>query len=275
MLSHCVEVDPKLLTMVLILSGFLMFILLCSTPSYARPSDTVRHNLRKGVNGGYFCLACTTVVALVEQWSVVHNQTFVAAFHTLCDELPSLYKKACLILGEFFIPQIINLITKKATPDVICRAVHLCYQEKGQPLCRAFPPGKDFHEDELQSRKRVFAKLLHESANFGDPENPTNFDPCSIPGVKIVCELLNRVFTANFPLVDLDNDAFSASVKAWRGSSWRGKDCDDFSARNHPGARPTDGDVNFDSNCNGIYGRDPTTGKPHEDLFCKGWYLFK
>ena len=49
--------------------------------------------------------------------------------------------------------------------------------------------------------------------------------------------------------------AFNLRLKtqALRGSSWKGKDCDDLSKRVHPGAVPIAGDRVQDTNCNGIY----------------------
>jgi acyloxyacyl hydrolase len=54
-----------------------------------------------------------------------------------------------------------------------------------------------------------------------------------------------------------------------RGADWRGKDCDDADINVRPGRKPMDADINVDSNCNGIYGVDPETNKPYEELFCQ------
>lgn len=242
--------------------GLVTFILLCSAPSgYAIP---------KGVNGGVGCVTCTAIVALTEQLSVVHNETFVEAYNRLCHVLPNLYRNACVSLGDFYIPQIIKLLETKVTADVICHAIYLCYQEKGQPYCRAFPPEGDFHKKVSQAREEMATKLFHESASFRYPEGPA-FDPCTLDGVKDLCKLFNKVFTNDLPLIDWDNDTYSAEVESWRGTSWRGKDCDDLSHHSHPGAKPIDWDEAVDSNCNGISGKDPIFGRPFEELFCRGW----
>ena len=248
-----------------IVPGLVTFILLCSAPS--------GNGLPKGVNGGVACVTCTAIVALTEQLSVVHNQTFVEAYSRLCNVLPNLYRKACVALGEFYIPQIIKLIETEVTADVICHAIHLCYQEKGQPYCHAFPPKGDFQKTVSQAREEIPTKRFHESARFHSPEG-TAFDPCTLDGVKDLCKLFNRVFTNDLPLVDWDNDTYSAEVESWRGTSWRGKDCHDTNHLSHPGAKPIDGDAVFDSNCNGIYGKDPVFRRPFEELLCKGWCIF-
>ena len=138
-----------------IFSGFVVvfYIFLGSTPTVTSASETGRYSLPKGVNGGVGCLVCTTVVAVTEQLSVVHNETFVEAYARLCDVLPNLYRNACIALGNFYIPQIIDLITEEVDPDVICHSIYLCYEDKGQPYCRAFPPKGDFREKVSRSRK--------------------------------------------------------------------------------------------------------------------------
>jgi acyloxyacyl hydrolase len=88
-----------------------------------------------------------------------------------------------------------------------------------------------------------------------------------------------------------------AAFATLRGTSWRGKDCDDHDPNVYPGrkaapsvrhfsssssssqftiTRPTnDDDVvavqgkeSADYNCNGISGVDPTSGRPWKDLLC-------
>ena len=248
-------------------------ILLCSAPKYVHLSDTENFSLPKGVNGGIGCITCTAVVALMEQLSVVHNVTFVELYVKLCNVLPNLYRNACIALGKFYIPQVINLIEAEFTADIICHAIDLCYQEKGQPFCHAFPPKNDIRKSVSQAKEEVASKLFYESARLHRPKD-TAFDPCTLEGVKELCNLFNRVFTNDLPLIDLDNDTYSASVESWRGTSWRGRDCDDINHLSHPGAKPRDWDTVFDSNCNGIKGKDPIFGKTYEELFCKGWPSF-
>jgi len=90
---------------------------------------------------------------------------------------------------------------------------------------------------------------------------------CTIPGIKEICEILDNVFKSHIPLLDYDGDHFGTE-SSLRGSSWRGKDCDDFSRKVRPGARSVNGDAVVDENCNGIFGMDSTTGRPWEEEFC-------
>jgi len=47
-----------------------------------------------------------------------------------------------------------------------------------------------------------------------------------------------------------------------------GRDCNDISAKIHPGAQAGQIDVAVDRNCNGIVGIDSSTGKAYEDEYC-------
>lgn len=90
---------------------------------------------------------------------------------------------------------------------------------------------------------------------------------CTIPGIKEICKIIDNVFDNHIPMLDLDGDHFG-SEEALRGTSWRGKDCNDFVKSIRPGARTSDGDPVSDQNCNGIFGLNSETGKPWEDELC-------
>lgn len=68
--------------------------------------------------------------------------------------------------------------------------------------------------------------------------------------------------------MDLDKDGFSSVHLCHRGADWRGKDCNDLLGSVHPGVAEIGGDI-ADSNCNGIYGKDATTGKSYENQWCQ------
>ena len=59
-------------------------------------------------------------------------------------------------------------------------------------------------------------------------------------------------------------------VERLRGSIWRGRDCSDFDEKYRPGRRPLNNDVFGDSNCNGIFGINDTSGNSLEDELCGG-----
>lgn len=107
--------------------------------------------------------------------------------------------------------------------------------------------------------------------DFGSSGNSAS-DPlpkiCNLPGVKELCEIIYGFANNHLPVEDLDGDGFSGTEKNLRGTYWRGKDCDPKDSKVHPGAKPIDGDREMDSNCNGIYGVNPTTNVPYETELC-------
>ncbi|KDR21147.1 Acyloxyacyl hydrolase [Zootermopsis nevadensis] len=105
---------------------------------------------------------------------------------------------------------------------------------------------------------------LHEHLQHVD------FDVCSIPAIHEICEMFNRTWAQIRPAFDVDGDWFSI-VHAARGTFWRGRDCYDWDSDFYPGRQPFMGDVTADYNCNGIWGVDPATGKPWEDILCKNF----
>lgn len=63
-----------------------------------------------GVNGGIGCAACTILVGMTEQLSIVYNQTIEKSLDDLCNFLPpnSIFKATCLQAVAEFAPAIIN-----------------------------------------------------------------------------------------------------------------------------------------------------------------------
>lgn len=258
-LSSNKNVLPVLYLISLLFTSFLF----CPTSSAPQ--------FKKGVNGGVYCAACTAVAALTNQLSVIHNETFVKSFDRLCKLLPEpIFKSACVSLGNYYIPQIVDILSKDVTADVICHAIDLCYTEKGQPTCHAFPPRGDFDSILKEVKKKIsIAQAEGKVKTHNHPDSP-HFDPCVLPAVRELCYLFKRVFESHHPLVDYDNDYFSPTVDAWRGTSWRGRDCDDFNPDVRPGAIDQ-GDFILDTNCNGIWGiHDLYTMRTNEEVLCKG-----
>lgn len=223
----------------------------------------------KGVNGGFTCLGCTAIVSLSQQLAEYTNSTFEKSYKKLCSYLPPPFGIACFVLGDFYLPSV--LPHEQSSPDVICHAIKLCYTEKGQPKCKAyprwptskfnkylprFPPNKNYIDE------KVILKDIYD--HLGKP----TFDICTLPGVKDVCKLLDCVFGQELPFFDLDGDRFS-SYPLFRGSFWRGKDCNDFLNTHYPGRQPIFNDILFDSNCNGISGFSLLEWKTWEEVLCK------
>ena len=220
----------------------------------------------KGVNGGVFCLACTAIVSLNQQLAEYHNTSFADSFHKLCSYLPPPLSYGCHILGKVFLPLIKP--HERSSPDLICHMIDQCYTDKGQPECQAYP-SKDFTKTVKRARKEAYEKLPH---LLGEVENivkysNVGFDICTIPGIKEICKNVEYVFGKAKPILDWDGDRFS-SYETLRGFAWRGKDCSDLISSHYPGRKPIDGDVLFDSNCNGINGFNLLKLRTWEDILC-------
>lgn len=72
-------------------------------------SSAKRLNKLKSANGGIGCASCTIAVAIVEELSIVYNQTVEDSLDMLCNFLPqSAIKQACVLAVQEFEPIIIN-----------------------------------------------------------------------------------------------------------------------------------------------------------------------
>ncbi|XP_078607487.1 acyloxyacyl hydrolase-like [Branchiostoma floridae x Branchiostoma japonicum] len=217
----------------------------------------------RDANGGTNCAVCTVLVGIVEQLAQVYDEGAVDALERLCSFLPEQLQAPCRAGAEVFAPYIAEAIYNKETPDVVCHAIGFCKVDPGHQACHIFPSPKEGMEEALRRIQPMYqdAKKMRERRGFADI--------CDIPGIKEICDIFDRAFSSHLPAEDLDKDGFS-TMKTFRGSSWRGKDCNDLDSRHHPGARPVDGDKLTDSNCNGIFGLDSETGLPYEDVLCNG-----
>ena len=225
--------------------------------------------LPKGVNGGVFCLGCTAIVSLNQQLAEYHNTSFAESFHKLCSYLPLPLSEGCSILAKVFLPVVEP--HQYSSPDVICHMIQQCYTEKGQPECKAYPKRSDEFTKNIKRAKRFayeklpfLAKEIQKTNKFGK----LGFDICSVPGVKRICQYIEKVFGKDRPILDLDGDLFS-SYQSLRGYAWRGKDCNDIFSTHYPGRKPIDNDVLFDSNCNGIHGFNLPQLRTWEDILCE------
>ncbi|XP_070574301.1 acyloxyacyl hydrolase-like [Ptychodera flava] len=212
------------------------------------------------VNGGTDCAACTLIISIIDQLSLVYQESIDKAMQRLCSYLPDQYRSTCKSFITIAGPIIIDLLANGESPDAICHALTFCKTEPPNPACHLYPalPG-----GLMASIKR--SKMRAAAYGFRDI---VNSDICDVlPGLKQICEIIEGKLDDHDPVVDFDSDGFS-TIDILRGSSWRGKDCDDLHAGIHPGAKPLDWDRYEDSNCNGIYGVDPVSGIPYEQTLC-------
>ena len=227
-------------------------------------SDVLLENVEYGMNGGTTCAGCSIVVGLVEQLAVLYNASVSEALEMFCSFLPGGFRVACDALVEEYGPAVIKLLEAAETPDVVCYGIGLCKRETKE-MCHLFPLPKAYRKPEVM--KYVIDDVMRRAEAvkgrvFAFP------DLCKLPLVDEICKIIDRFGDDHLPIDDVDGDYFS-DLPTFRGTSWRGKDCDDFDAKVYPGRYSTD-DAIIDSNCNGVYGVEPASGMTYESLWCKG-----
>ena len=138
---------------------------------------------------------------------------------------------------------ILHFLLDENGPNKVCENLGLCDQ------CHLdLPPALAPRRSEIEAKARTIGLML---------------------GVReaIAAGVTQRAVAEELPRSDEDNDRFSAVQLSYRGSVWRGRDCDDLASEIHPGLNDDrSGDV--DNNCNGISGHDDTTGRAWEDEVC-------
>ncbi|XP_067135699.1 acyloxyacyl hydrolase-like isoform X1 [Centruroides vittatus] len=238
-----------------------LFVIILSL-GFAAASKTY---FRRGVNGGLECAACTIVVGLLEQIAEIDSKNISDIVSNICDVFPTTYEKFCRIIVRLWGPIIIDKMVRKESSDVICYSVGMCHVDKGEEFCHLFPiPKEGMYPAIMKSQQasRTLQNILQ--LNF---KNENSF--CDHEVLQFMCDMIDRFLNQAKPLIDLDGDSYS-TVQDWRGSSWRGKDCNDLIKHIHPGLRPADYDRDIDSNCNGIWGTNKITGEPYEKELCEG-----
>lgn len=209
-------------------------------------------------NGGTKCVTCALVTGLVEQMSEIYNISIAESLSRFCKFLPTGLQEACVVLVDNYGPEVIEMLENKETPDIVCLGIGMCTKASGE-VCHLFPLPSTHAKERIEAAKKRAATA---EGRVGFP------DLCNIPVVKPICEIFERFGNDHFPVDDVDGDDFS-DLHTFRGTSWRGKDCSDVDAAVHPGRHTTD-DAFVDTNCNGIYGTNPNTGKTYESELCEG-----
>lgn len=239
----------------------LLFLLLL--PSAASPASDDLFSPR--FSQGHNCLGCVAVVSVVEQLAQVHNYTFLTSMDKLCSYLPEklFLKTTCYLVIQMFGPDIIKLLRTDLNADVVCHTLKFCKQETGQPLCHLYPSRKETWKFALEKARWIVKKspVLKHSGN--------DFNICSLPILAKLCQKIEFAIINAVPFKDVDSDKYSV-FPTLRGYHWRGRDCNDSNKMVYPGRRPDNWDIHQDSNCNGIWGIDPSDGIPYEKKFCEG-----
>ena len=233
-----------------VLSVFLIFAVLglsASSPLFRYKDSQLSLN-NYGVNTK--CIVCSVGIDVLRQYITIHSEhvdSFIEnKLCTLFEE--ELIKDTCIEIIKVYGDAIITGLMSKVSSDDICAGVGLC-----DGKCRLRP--KDHAYPELTISPEGYWK-------YRGPFVKPKFDPW-----QWIQDLIQKVASKHLPLFDLDNDGFSDI--AWlRGSSWRGKDCNDNNANVYPGRKVNPDSSDADYNCNGISGTDPETNQPWKDVLC-------
>ncbi|XP_034243237.1 acyloxyacyl hydrolase-like [Thrips palmi] len=220
-----------------------------------------------GVNGGIECAACTIVTGIFGQVAEINNASVSNITLRICDHLlwPSA-ENVCREAIQTLEPLLYLIVELEGiTADTICYGLDICHQDPGEEVCHLFPaPTQNTFKSGIKTvREKV--KPLYDK--WYGPNHKGTHSLCEIPGLKEFCIYIAKTFSTMAPAFDLDHDKFS-SLETWRGSNWRGKDCSDLNPKIYPGHLPHYADVNYDGNCNGIWGLDKETGIPWETKLC-------
>ena len=76
--------------------------------------------LRRGIDGGISCAACSVLLGMAQQLGDIHNDTVVAGLDILCSYLPPDYDSKCSLFMHIFGPIALRLLDSGASPDKIC-----------------------------------------------------------------------------------------------------------------------------------------------------------
>lgn len=162
---------------------------------------------------GTDCVACTLVLGLSEQYAQVNNRTIDAKFFDdVCKLLPAgVLRSACDGFFLTFGGVIIELFAEKHTADVICASLKLC---SGQ--CHLFPAPRAGLPAAIERARHVVAVRGAPVHLVAQPRVSDDLPKiCNLPGVKVLCDLINNFANNHFPVDDLDK----VRLVVWR--VWR------------------------------------------------------
>ena len=161
-------------------------------------------------------------------------------------------------------PIIIPMLEKKETADAICLAIKFCGGGDPGPVCRLNNPPANLEREKASilavqkhvSERETFLRRRIQRRQIRALETPWGW----------LLKRLEYTFNEHLPFDDFDNDTFS-SIHEFRGTSWRGKDCNDFESSIRPGTTSKGRAAGTDWNCNGIFGSD-NSGQSWEESLC-------
>ncbi|GFR70101.1 acyloxyacyl hydrolase-like [Elysia marginata] len=185
---------------------------------------------------------CTAAIALSEQYAEINNQTLIHTLDKFCGFLPNNLRPACVQAVDFLGPLVIQLAKEQLGPDLTCHALKFCYTQTGTDTCRSFTP-----PSQVSCVVVVVVVVVIVAISVDDGCDDVCDGGGSGGGVDGVCLLvLNQ-----YPAEQKKQDGVFRSIRSTK-SLW-----------------PFQGDRQYDSNCNGIFGVNEGTGRAYEDELCE------
>lgn len=240
--------------------------------------------LKRGANGGFRCATCVILLGLVERWSIVNHKSVDQNLAKFCRLVPNKIQAFCRFVVRWFGPTVVRSLVNKHSPESVCHSLKICVMDDpSQRQCALFHKAKtkpqsgtsrsksapdylDFQKSIVVTRAMFHSRAVNlklvDAYDLG-------WSFCDLPYISSFCEELERIFLHHVAANDKDGDSFS-TTETLRGTSWRGRDCDDKDTDVYPGRTPLDGDAEKDSNCNGIFGKPKDGNQTYEERFCGG-----
>jgi len=200
--------------------------------------------------GGTHCAACTIVVGMFERYSLYHEKSFEDTMDKICNLFPIEFAQICNYFVNTYGDIIIKLLNQDLNADQICHVIQFCTD----PTCQLWGESK-IPKVEIELT-RITRTVLSQRLQNRPTESPWDW----------ITNLINRLAQSHEPIVDIDSDNYS-TIEKLRGTDWRGRDCDDFDDKIHPGRAVFEKEPYIDYDCNGISGTD-SKGNSYEDIFC-------
>jgi acyloxyacyl hydrolase len=203
--------------------------------------------------GGIECAACAVVLTLTDQLSQLHNQTVEELLVDICSLFPVEFGSICTYFVETYGPEVVKLFEQEFTADEICHYFTFCTD----PTCTLVSKSKKHNPKKMvKSPLKYIYQHQQRLEKKRSGINPWDW----------LLDLLKPIIDKSEPIIDFDGDTFSTDTTL-RGTSWRGRDCNDFEASIYPGRKTSNYDPLIDHDCNGIYEKN---GVDYEKLFCAG-----
>jgi len=203
------------------------------------------------------CVGCTIILGLTNQNSLATGVSPADVWKNFCDAATNpIGKLVCGIVKDIL--DLIGLakIDPKQSPEVTCQSLKLC----PTPLeCTLFPTWPPTSSDPNPSLEETRSYQPPSVNSFLEARDDYNFWQDFLNALQIVLtgsfkDNVKQLFDEHLPMNADDQDGDRhATTSVLRGSSWRGRDCNDKAADVYPGRSVSDYPASVDHNCNGIY----------------------